>query len=206
MKYTYSKLIRDLEKKVAETELEAAENLGLTAEGAKDILAFATANNISTDLLYVTEEAITTQKSEDVEAATFGALSARATATKATKITLKWNKVKGADGYLIYGNKCGAKNTYKLIKTVNASKNTFTQNKLKKGTFYKYLVVAYKLVDGKKVTIAASKTIHAVTAGGKYGNAKAVKVNKASVTVRSGKSVTIKAAEVKAKLKLKKHP
>lgn len=38
------------------------------------------------------------------------------------------------------------------------------------------MVAAYKIVDGKKVTITVSKTIHAATTGGKYGVYKKVKV------------------------------
>ena len=67
------------------------------------------------------------------------------------------------------------------------------------------MVCAYKLIDGQKVTIAASKTIHAVTDGGKYGNAKSVKVNKTKVSIKKGKSYTIKASEVKKSKKLQKH-
>ena len=79
------------------------------------------------------------------------------------------------------------------------------KKKLKKGKYYKYVVVAYKNVDGKKVTIAASKTIHVTTKNGKYGNAKAVKVNKTKQTIKKGKSVTIKASQIKLDKTIKKH-
>lgn len=39
-----------------------------------------------------------------------------------------WNRVKGADGYVIYGNKCGKSNKYKRIKTLeNGKKVSYTQ-------------------------------------------------------------------------------
>lgn len=37
---------------------------------------------------------------------------------------------------------------------------------MKKGTYYKYLVVAYKWMDGKKKTLSVSKTAHVVTKKG----------------------------------------
>ena len=40
------------------------------------------------------------------------------------------------------------------------------------------MVVAYKLFNGHKVTIAAAPTIHSVTKGGKRGMAKAVSIKK----------------------------
>ena len=112
--------------------------------------------------------------------------------------------------------KCGKKNRYKYIKTISNGKTTkFTQKKLKKGTYYKYIVRAYKLIDGQEVTIAASKTIHASTTGGKYGNAKSVKIKtdkkmkskkgSYTLTIKKNKKYTIKASEVKESKKIQKH-
>lgn len=206
----YTKAVKTNPPAATEPALTAGEKktqskLGLTAKGTKNILSFAKNNNISTSTLYVTEKTITTQKSENVSAAIYRILSARMTSTTSSKITLKWNKVKGADGYMIFGNKCGTKNKYKKIATFNNKKTSYSQSKLKKGTYYKYLVVAYKKVDGKKITIAVSKTIHATTTGGKYGNAKSVKLSKTKLTVKKGKSVTIKASEVKKNKKINTH-
>ena len=57
--------------------------------------------------------------------------------------------------------------------------------------------------DEVKQKIAASKTTHIFTNGGKYGNAKAVKAKKTNVSVKKGKTFKIKASEVKAKKPLK---
>lgn len=189
---------------IAEEDIEDLQSdLGLSAAGAVTILDFANKNDIAKETMLITDKSITTQKSEEVKAATFIVLSAKASKTTSKQITLKWNSVKGADGYIIYGNKCGKSNKYKQLKTVK--KTTWTQKKLLKGKSYKYLVVAYKVVDGKKVTIAAAKTVHQYTTGGTYGNAKSVKVNKKKVTLKTGKTFTIKASEVKKDKKLKKH-
>ena len=47
---------------------------------------------------------------------------------------------------------------------------------MKKGKYYKFIVRAYKVVDGQEITLAVSKTIHVATNGGKKGNAKAVDI------------------------------
>ena len=78
------------------------------------------------------------------------------------------------------------------------------QKDLKKGTYYKYVVKAYRMVNGKKVVTDISISVHAVTGGGKYGNAKAVSVtqignkkNVSKITLKMGKTAQIKAKEVK---------
>ena len=187
-------------------EQELVISLGVTPEIAKQISEISNLYNVSIDTLLLTDRAITGLPNDnDVKGSKYGLLQARAQKQTKNSVTLKWNKVKGADGYLIYGNKCGKKNSYKLISTQKASKTTYTQKKLKKGTYYKYLVVAYKNVGDTKVSIAASKTIHTVTNGGKYGVAKKVTVNKTKVTLKPKKTFQLKAKEVKADKKIKKH-
>ena len=71
------------------------------------------------------------------------------------KAKLSWKKVEGATGYLVY-RKAG-KGKFKLIKTLTGEdKVKFTNKKLKKKT-YKYKVVAFIEVDGKKVLSKSSK-------------------------------------------------
>jgi uncharacterized protein YjdB len=69
------------------------------------------------------------------------------------------------------------------------------------------MVVAYKNVNGEKMPIAASVTVHAATKGMKNTVAKSVKANKTKVSVKKGKSVTLKATEVvdEAKKTIKQH-
>lgn len=144
------------------------------------------------------EDTLNQKKEGDLKNSSFAKIQARADKTTKNSIRLRWNKVKGADGYLIYGNKCNIKNKYLPITTINnPARTTYTLKKLETGTYYKYIVKAYKLVKGKKQDIAVSKTIHATTNGGKYGNAKAVKVNKSKVTLKKNKKFTLKASEVK---------
>ena len=76
--------------------------------------------------------------------------------------------------------------------------------KLKKATYYKYIVKAYKLVDGKKVITGTSVAVHSITKDGKYGVAKAVSIikignkkNDTEVTLKKGKTAQITAIEIK---------
>ena len=83
---------------------------------------------------------------------------------------------------------------------------SYTQKKLKKGTYYKYLIVAY---DKNNKVLTTSKTIHAATTGGKYSNAKSVttKAKKDKVTVKVNKTFNLKAKAVASskKGKMEKH-
>ncbi|MDY3818581.1 MAG: Ig-like domain-containing protein [Lachnospiraceae bacterium] len=136
-------------------------------------------------------------------------LRLRATKSAGTTNVLKWNKVADADGYVIYGNLCNTRGkTYKLVKQVTIKDNATTSwidTKLASGTYYKYCIKAYKLVDGKKAWIAKSKVVHSTTTGGKYGNAASVKVNKTAVSLAVGKTFTMKAEQIVKDLPIKKH-
>ena len=148
-------------------------------------------------------------KTEIVVDTSFAAL--RLAAIKSTKTTnvLQWAKVADADGYVLYGAPCNTKGkvnkSKKLAVIKNGTTTTYTDKKLKSGTYYKYFIKAYKLVNGKKVWLARSKTIHVTTTGGKYGNAKAVKVNKTKVTLKNGKSLVIKASQIARNKPIKQH-
>ena len=146
----------------------------------------------------------------------FRRLRARSVKQTKTSVTLQWNIIKDADGYFIYGNRCntGTKSyKYRKLATITGGDiSTWTQKDLKKGTYYKYVVKAYRLVNGKKVVTDISISVHAVTGGGKYGNAKAVSVtqignkrNVSKITLKMGKTAQIKAKEVKKDKKIARH-
>ena len=130
------------------------------------------------------------------------------TSTKTTNV-LKWTKQTGADGYVIYSNHCNTgEKKYKIVQRVvikDGSTTTWVDKNLDGGTYYKYCIKAYKLVNGKKVWLAKSKVVHSTTTGGKYGNAKTVKVNKTALSLTKGKTFTIKAEQVVKDLPIKKH-
>ena len=146
----------------------------------------------------------------------YGNLKARSVTQTNNSIKVEWSRLSGADGYIVYGSQCngnGKAYKYKKLATItNGKTRTWTHTKLKKATYYKYIVKAYKLVDGKKVITDISVSVHAVTKGGNYGVAKAVSVtkigNKKNVTeviLKKGKTAQITAAEVKKDKKIKHH-
>ena len=137
---------------------------------------------------------------KDPKGSTFGLL--RANSKKVTKNSIKitWKKLKGAKKYIIMGNKCGK--SYKKITTT--TKLSFTQKKLRKGTYYKYMILA---VNAKNKVIAVSKTLHVATKGGKIGNYKSVKITnaKSTLTLKKGKKMKLKAKAIKADKKVRNH-
>ena len=125
-----------------------------------------------------------TASDADPKGAEFGVLQAKAVKVSTKTIKVQWRKVKGADSYIIYGNRCGKK----LKKLATVKGTSYTQKKLKKGTYYKYVVVAVS--SGR--TISTSKMVHTVTKGGRYGNAVSLTVSKKKVTVKIGRTYKVK--------------
>lgn len=190
------------------SEDKIAKEYGVDAKTAQEINYIFITNNVSSDTASLTESKMTANPPKgdgDYKGSNFGLLRAQTTKLKKNSVTVKWNKVKNADGYIVYGAKCGAKSKYKVLKVVSGKTTSYTHKKLKKGTYYKYNIVAFKYVNGVKVTLAASKKIHATTLGGKYGVAKAVKLNKSNVKIKKGKTFKIKASEIKKDKKIKRH-
>ncbi len=137
------------------------------------------------------QKAITSTNTDkkDVKGSTFKILKAKAAGGKKS-VTVSWSKVKGASGYMVYGAQCGKK--MKLLKTLPASKKSYKAAKLKKGQYYKYVVIAYKEIYKEKRTIATSVSVHASTSGGKYKVPSGISISKSKVTVKKGKTLTLK--------------
>jgi len=143
------------------------------------------------------------KKDGDLAGSTFRRL--RLCSKKQTKnaIHLQWAGVRGAKGYVIYGNRCGKKYKLKKLAQVSASKKAWVYKKLRKGTYYKFLIIAYKETGGIRKVVACSKTIHVATGGGKNGNYKSIKVNKTRLTLKKKGKVRIKASPVAVSQKRK---
>ena len=129
---------------------------------------------------------------------------------KKNKIQISWTKVKEADGYDVYVDYCGTKSK-KAVKTIKKNSITKTSiNKIngkkinQKKCFHAY-VVAYKMVDGKKVKLAKTVAAHVAGAMRKgYTNPKTLKLTKSSFSIKVGKTAKIKAKVTLADSK-KKH-
>ena len=114
-----------------------------------------------------------------------------------SNMLVSYTKVQKADGYDIFAGYCGS-GSYPLAKTIKG--NSVAATKLtkiggkaintKKNVFL--YVVAYKMVNGKKVTLVRSASLHIAGANTKYTNAKSIKVAKTSLTLAKGKTTTLK--------------
>ncbi len=160
------------------------------------------------------EQEIVSAKDNDLKNSRYELLQAKIKKTTKNSLTLTWKKISSADGYMIYGNKCGTQNKYQYICTLdNPSATKYVAKGLKKGTYYKFFVVAYKNMGNQKATITISKTIHSITKGGSYGNAKDVKITKlgasqkntSAITLKVGKSATIKGTSIKQDKIIRNH-
>jgi hypothetical protein len=153
------------------------------------------------------EKAITNMTSDtDPAGSVFSKLTLRSPKQTKNSIKLSWNKADKATKYVIYGNKCGKANKPKKIATVTGK--TRTIQKLKKGKYYKYIIVA---LDKDNMVVTTSKLIHVATKGGKVGNNKSIQVKKSVLTkakkLKAGKSLKVNAKAVpqSKKLKVQKH-
>ena len=152
------------------------------------------------DVGKVNRKILNCKNDKDLAGSTFGKLCVKVKKSKKKAISLTWKNIQVAKTYVIYGAKCGT--SYKKIATVHSK--TFTDKKLRKGTYYKYMVVA---LNEKGEVVAISKLIHVATKGGKVGNCKKLKVNKSKVNLKQGKKFKLKVKQIaeSKKVKLKKH-
>ena len=114
-----------------------------------------------------------------------------------------------ADGYDLFGARCNTKTTrYELEQIASLDAPTMTSwmcENLKENTYYKFLVRAYKKVDGKKQYITRSTLIHVPTTGGRYDQIEGVSVNASEVKLSVGKTHAIKASLEVEKQKVRSH-
>ncbi len=121
------------------------------------------------------------------------------------KISLSWLKVKKATKYEIYWSYCDGKTNYKLLKRTG-NKNA-EHKKLSNKRAYKYFVIAYRTVKGKKVYLAKSPTLHVAMKQDKKTNVKKVTANYKTLTLQKKEKTKLTAAFTKEnnKKKLLKH-
>lgn len=100
------------------------------------------------------------------------------------KITLKWNKITGANGYQIY-RASGKNGSYKKIKTITkGSTVSYTNTGLQCGAAYYYKIRAYRRVSGKAVVgaFSAPMKIKAIPAAVSLTGVKSTAYNQIKVT------------------------
>lgn len=155
------------------------------------------------------EERESLPKADSGEITAFCLLQLQPTRTNDTEIRLGWNPFPEADGYDLYGARCNTTTTrYKLEQIASLDAPTMTSwmcENLKENTYYKFLVRAYKKVDGKKQYITRSTPIHVPTTGGRYDQIEGVSVNASEVKLSVGKTHAIKASLEVEKQKVRSH-
>lgn len=125
--------------------------------------------------------------------------------SKEKSVTLRWNTVKDADGYMIYGAECGNNSKYRLLRTVRGNVNSWTHTGLKKATYYRYSVVAYRNINKKKVTIAQTYSMHIATTGKKHAYARNLQVNRTNVVLNRGKRTAFRTKVIYSSGKIQNH-
>ena len=184
-----------------ETYTEAIPKLNPPSDKGKDGTVFgpgASADAAEAAILALPDD-------KDPAGSVFNILQLKASKTTKNSIKLAWKKASGAAKYVIYANACGKGKKYQKLATVSGTSTTVKKvagAKLKKGTYYKFLMVA---VNSSGKVVSTSKTVHAATLGGKVGNPAKVttKAKKNKVTVKVKK--TFKLAAKQTGKKIKKH-
>ena len=143
-------------------------------------------------------------------------LELKSTKQSKTSVNLQWKIVPGAEYYLVYGNKAGK--TLKQLASVR--KNTYRVEKLKKSSYYNFVVIA---VDSSGNQLAKSTPIYVATKGrGNYKSitvkVRSIKINekkvkgdsakpviKKKISIKAGDQIRLKVTAKKAGKKLKKY-
>ena len=136
-------------------------------------------------------------------------LMLKSTKQKETSLKLTWKMTPGAVRYVVYGSKCSKGSKMMNLQSI-ASANTTVKKiagkKLKKGSYYKFMVLA---LDKDHKVVSVSKQIFVATKGGKAGNPSGIKLTspkKKTRTISAGKTIKIKASQkTPAGVKVKKY-
>lgn len=112
-----------------------------------------------------------------------------------TSNQLSWNPIKKADGYFIYASTCSNNGKERKVKKIADIKNrlitSYTHKNCEKNTWYKYRIIAYRIVGKKKTAICKSLELHSLTKGSK------TYTNPSRVKIRSGKILRLKVGNEK---------
>lgn len=141
-------------------------------------------------------------KDTDPAGSKYAPLMLKSTDQTKKSITLKWKKNSKAVKYVIYGNKCGSAKPKKITTTKDNEKklSKIAGKKLKKGTYYKFIVVA---LDKSGHVVATSKMVHVATKGKANYSEVTTKAKNNRVSLQKGK--TFKLGAKAAGSNVKKH-
>ncbi len=115
------------------------------------------------------------------------------------KLKVAWDKVPGAEGYDIFASFCGSPDSSEPVMTVSAANAVIKKAHSKTGLkrvangCIKYLIKAYKTVNGQKVYIGESYLNHSAGPGHrKFSDAKKIITKKSKYTLTVGQSAKLK--------------
>ena len=121
---------------------------------------------------------------------------------KKNALKLKWNKIKGADGYYVYAGCYGSKmeKPAQIINKNNKRSIKITKlngKKIKRNKVFAAKIEAFKIIDGKKTVIAKSDICYlAGDKNKKYTNAKAISLAKKYIKLNVGETEKISATTI----------
>jgi len=137
--------------------------------------------------------AITTMaKDADPVGSKYAPLMLRSVKQTKSSITITWKKNKKAVKYVIYGNRCGKTRKPVRLATVKSNKKTFKKvagKKIKKGKYYKFIVVA---LDSKGRVVSTSKLIHVAAKNKKNFTKVTTKAKGGSLSLKKGASFRLR--------------
>lgn len=129
-------------------------------------------------------------------------LLAKMTAKGSNTLVLSWTKVKNAEGYDVFFDKCSRNGECRMAETIHGNNTLkWTKKELVKEAAYRAYVKAWVMKGGKKSYIKTSPTVHVYTSGGtrNYTNPKSVAIKRTSISLKVGKRYKIKAKVRKLK-------
>ncbi|MBR3165365.1 MAG: Ig-like domain-containing protein, partial [Lachnospiraceae bacterium] len=139
-------------------------------------------------------------KNKDTKGSSFSSLKAVQKKADKKSITIQWSKIKGAKKYKVYAAPAGKKlKELKETKKRSLKVRKVYGKKLKKNTYYKFVVTAVTGKSGNEKAPAVSKTIYAALNTGKRTNPGKVTVSSKKIKLRLKKNK--KTAKIKAKMK-----
>ena len=121
---------------------------------------------------------------------------------KKNALKLKWNKIKGADGYYVYAGYYGSKmkKPVQIINKNNKRSIKITKlngKKIKRNKVFAAKIEAFKIIDGKKTLIAKSDICYlAGDKNKKYTNPKAISLAKKYIKLNVGETEKISATTI----------
>ena len=168
----------------SEEDFKSIKNIDSNTDLLSGTIKYLKENDTRPKLSDLQPTILATKNTEDLKDAAFNVLQARMKSRGKTNIKITWEKVDGADGYIVYG--ALRKNAYERLAYLENTKTVYKHKGLKSNKYYKYIVVAYAdSGHARRVerVLSVSSVVIAATKGGKYRNTDTVTIKESSPQV-----------------------